>query len=145
MSNMFKSLVLHNFPFYSLGFGFGKFSLVNKFRHHFHTICSQKKVLVSENLVSEKKFRFRSRFWSRHIVVTTHQQQDDNIVGQLSSKESLLKSSLYLTLPNQSGTIILRLYVSVVKNQLTRKNSTFLMLITMAGMVVIMVMMMVGT
>ena len=43
--------------------GFGKFSLGRKVS-----------VSVSENLVSEKKsrYRFRSKFWYRHSVISTH-------------------------------------------------------------------------
>ena len=70
----------------SLGFGFRKFGLGKKYWFRFRRIWSRIKsigfgfgkfglgkkvlVLVSENLVSEKKsrYRFRSKFWYRHSV-----------------------------------------------------------------------------
>ena len=54
-------------------FGFGEFGLGKKYVFWFQKIWSRKKVSVSvlENLVSEKKsrYRFRSKFWYRHSVL----------------------------------------------------------------------------
>ena len=52
--------------FEGIGFGFGKFGIGKKVS-----------VSVSENLVSEKKsrYRFRSKFWYRHSVVSRYENQ----------------------------------------------------------------------
>ena len=59
----------------SLGFGFGEFGLGKKYWFRFQKIWSLKRVSVSvsENMVSEKKFRcrFRSKFCYRHSVLST--------------------------------------------------------------------------
>ena len=59
----------------SLGFGFGELGLGKKYWFRFQKIWSLKRVSVSvsENMVSEKKFRcrFRSKFCYRHSVLST--------------------------------------------------------------------------
>ena len=71
MSKIFKSLGfgLGLETIFLEGFDFGEFGLGKKYRFWFQGIWSWKTISVLENLVSEKKSGFQSRFWFRHSVL----------------------------------------------------------------------------